>query len=523
MAYRLAGITSLGVLTVGCNSESQSSDQRPNILYIMADDHTSQTWGAIYGGLLQPYVQTRNMERLAREGAVLENCFCTNSLSTPSRGTILTGQYSHVNGITTLSGHLSPDSNNIAKVLKQSGYQTSLIGKWHLNRKPAGFDYYNILPGQGEYQNPIFLSAENWDTGGEVYEGYCTDIITDMTIDWISNTDKSKPFFALCHFKATHEPYDYPARLKNLYADVEFPLPCNFNDSIPSASGRPFLGQLIDEMTGRYIYATNNPDKRKDYLNYPDLPFEYEGLNRDELRYKTYQKMLHDYLRCAAATDENIGRMLDYLDRSGLSENTVVIYTSDQGYFLGEHGFYDKRLIYEESLRMPFIIRYPKEIKPGTRVKDLIENVDFSALFADYAEIPYPEKMQGQSFRKSLQGKSNPKPRKYTYYRYYDHAAHIPAHFGIRGERYKLAFIYGNGIEEDKELSHGDKPSQRIFWEFFDLQEDPHENRNLYFDPRYQDIIREMKTQLTIKRKEVGDLDIDNAQVQDIIARHWND
>ncbi|MFV0396838.1 MAG: sulfatase [Bacteroidales bacterium] len=525
---QIAGIAYLGFVsgvTACANPSEETNTKPPNILFIMSDDHTSQMWGEVYGGVLKPYVQTKNIERLAKEGAVLQNCFCSNSLSTPSRGTILTGQYSHVNGIKTLGGKLDPNYNHIVKEMGKAGYQSAIIGKWHLNAKPSGFDYYNILHGQGEYHNPIFMSEENWRDGkdsGETYEGYCTDITTDMTIDWISKRDTDRPFIAMCHFKATHEPFDYPSRLENLYKDVTFPLPKGFNDSIPEKSGRPFFGQQIDELTQRYIFATNNPDKRRDYLNYPGLPFESEGLTREELRFKTYQKMIHDYVRCAAASDENIGRLLDYLDKAGLAENTIVIYTSDQGYFLGEHGFYDKRLIYEESLRMPLVIRYPKEIPAGSRNYDLIENVDFSALFADYSGIEYPAEMQGRSFRQNLKGNTPDNWRNCTYYRYWEHMPTIPGHFGIRTDRYKLTFYYGNGIEEEKEIKKGITPQKRIYWELLDLKADPTESRNLYTDSSYATVISELKEQLKAKRAEIQDTDADNPAILQIIAKHWD-
>ncbi|MDX1701843.1 MAG: sulfatase, partial [Melioribacteraceae bacterium] len=434
------------IMNLSCSVEQDV--EQPNILFIMSDDHTSQAWG-IYGGILEDYVHAPNIDRLADEGCVLNNCFVSNSICTPSRATILTGQYSHINGSNTLGGKLHPAQNNISKVLRKSGYQTSLIGKWHLNLEPTGFDYYCVLPGQGRYWDPIMKTAENWedgDKGGKVYKGFSTDVITDMTIDWIENRDKTKPFMAMCHFKATHEPFDYPDRFSHLYRDVEIPIPGSFYDKGAETTGRSFKGQSIDNLTKRYLFATEFPEKKRDFMFYPELPFSVEGLSNDEARFKTYQKYVKDFMRCGAAIDDNIGKLLDYLKKSGLEENTIVIYTADQGYFLGEHGWFDKRMIYEESMRMPFVIKYPKEIPAGTRNNDIIGNVDFSALFADYAGATYPSSMQGRSFRENIKGNTSDDWRNFAYYRYWQDQVDRPGHFGIRGHRYKLAFFYGNGF-----------------------------------------------------------------------------
>lgn len=503
-------------------SKAVEKDKRPNILFIMADDHTSQAWG-VYGGILKEYLKMPSIARLAQEGTLLDNCLASNSLCTPSRATILTGQYSHINGITTLGAGLSPSYNTIAKLMQKGGYQTSMIGKWHLKQEPAGFDYYCVLPGQGEYWDPIMKTKDNWQdymAGGKPYKGYSTDIITDMTKEWIENRDKSKPFMAMCHFKATHEPYDYPERHKDLYKGIDIPVPATFYDNGADVTGRSFQGQSINELKKRYLDATADPSLRKDFMNYPDLPFSVDGLSADEAKFKTYQKLVKDFMRCSAAIDDNIGRILDYLDKSGLAENTIVIYTADQGYFLGEHGFFDKRLIFEESIHMPFVIRYPKEVKAGVRNKDIIENVDFSALFADYAGIPYPKTMQGHSFRENLKGNSPKNWRKYGYYRYWEHEKARPGHFGIRGERYVLGFFYGNGLKENK-YTKEEEPTK--YWDFYDLKEDPTEVHNAYKDSKYQKIIKSMKAEILKQRAALGDTDKDNPEIHEIIKKHWND
>ena len=514
---KLSGILSFSVLAlIGCKGMNQKDAEKPNILFIMSDDHTSQAWG-IYGGILEDYVHTPNIQRLAEEGCVLNNCLVSNSISVPSRATILTGQYSHLNGANTLGGGLDPQKMNIAKMMSRGGYQTSIIGKWHLKKQPSGFDHFCVLPGQGRYWDPIMRTKKDWDQRGKAYEGFSTDVIADMTIDWLKGRNKDKPFFAMCHFKATHEPFDYPDRHEHLYRDVKIPAPATLYDRGPETTGRTFMGQSIDNLQNRYLTATQNPERRKGHMDYPELPFSVDGMEKDEARMKTYQKFVKDFMRCGAAIDDNIGKLLDYLDESGLSENTVVIYTADQGYFLGEHGWFDKRLIYEESIHMPFVIRYPKEIPAGTRNNDIIENADFSALFADYAGVEYPSSMQGYSFRGNLRGNTPDDWRDYGYYRYWQHSRNRPGHFGIRGKRYKLAFFYGNGLEEWKE---GESPG---FWEFYDLKKDPNELRNAYNDPEYKEIIAEMKQVIRRKRKLLRDTDEDNPKIRKIIANHWND
>jgi len=524
--FQLFTFVALCVFT-SCKNKSEEKSkeieqERPNILYIMSDDHTSQAWG-IYGGILKDYVHAPNIERLADQGTVLENCLVSNSICTPSRATILTGQYSHINGVTTLGAGLSPKHPTIAGVLKEGGYQTSVIGKWHLKQEPTSeFDYYSVLPGQGRYWDPVLKTKENWQDymdGGKAYPGFSSDVIADKTIDWIENRDASKPFMAMCHFKATHEPFDYPERHSDLYRDVDIPVPASFYDQGSETTGRSFKGQSIDNLKKRYLDATADPSLRHDFMAYPELPFSVDGLTNDEARYKTYQKYVKDFMRCGAAIDDNIGKLLDYLEESGLAENTIVIYTADQGYFLGEHGWFDKRLIYEESIHMPFVIRYPKEIPAGARNKDIIENVDFSALFADYAGLEYPEAMQGHSFRENLKGKTPVDWRKYGYYRYWDHSKDRPGHFGIRGKQYKLAFYYGNALKVN---GYTEENQPKKYWDFFDLDKDPQEIHNAYSDPEYQDIIKELKAEILKQRGALGDTDVDNPEIQEIIKAHWN-
>ncbi|MBJ6368724.1 sulfatase family protein [Snuella sedimenti] len=503
----------------GCSSsKKETTPKKPNILFILSDDHTSQAWG-IYGGPLKEYAQNKNISRLATEGAVLNNAFCTNSICVPSRATILTGQYSHKNGVYTLSDALNPDSLNIAKVLRNNGYQTAIIGKWHLKKEPSGFDYYNVLHDQGRYWDPILRTRENFHKPSEewdVHKGFSTDVIADLSVDWLKERDTTKPFLLMTHFKATHEPFDYPERFNDLYKDQDLPEPESLYDFSPSTTGRSFVGQKLENLAWRYEQASNDPDKW--WCKYPGLPFYTNEMDSIEARKATYQKFVKDFLRSGAAIDDNIGKLLDYLETSGQAENTVVIYTADQGYFLGEHGFFDKRLIYDESLRMPFVIRYPKEIHGGQRIDDIILNIDFPALFADYAGIEKPSSMQGKSFRENLKGNTPKDWRTAAYYRYWQHYPIRPGHFGVRNDKYKLAFFYGQSLD----MTGSSKETSPPAWEFYDLTKDPKENHNAYNDPEYQGIIKTMKETLKQEREALGDTDENYPLMQDIFKEHWN-
>ncbi len=495
-----------------------AQQNRPNILFILSDDHTSQAWG-VYGGVLEQYVRNDNIRRLAKEGCVLDNCFCTNSISAPSRATILTGAYSHVNGLYTLSDTFDASQDNIAKQMQAGGYQTALVGKWHLKAQPQGFDYYSIFYDQGEYRDPTIISSdEPWPGDrnfGTRTRGFSTDIVTGKAIKWMKNADKSKPFMMCCHFKATHEPWDYPERMKHLYDDVVFPEPENLYQWGPESTGRTFQGQPLEEMARRWMHASEDPDQW--WCRYPGLPFSTKGLHRTAARSKAYQKMIKDYLRCGATIDDNIGKLLDALDEMGIAENTIVVYVSDQGYFLGEHGFFDKRMMLEPSLRMPFVIRYPKEIPAGTRNKDIIMNIDFAAMLADYAGVKAPEKSQGQSFRSNLKGETPKDWRKNMYYRYWTHHDIRPAHLGIRNERYKLMFLYGDRLNMTGSANTTTTPA----WEFYDLQADPHENHNAYNDPQYAKIIKQMKKELLELRKEYKDEDLNSPKMKEIMDKYY--
>ena len=514
-------LLSILFLTFSCskskNTTSDANNIQPNILFILSDDHTSQAWG-IYGGVLKDYVKNENIKRLANEGALLMNAFATNSICSPSRASILTGQYSHLNKVYTLNESLPEGHPNIAKTLKDNGYSTAIIGKWHLVKKPEGFDYFNVLPGQGVYRDPILKTNENWKDGhdsssGIKYTGFSTDVITDLTIDYLEKRNKNKPFLMFCNFKATHEPFDYPDRYKTLYEDDTIPEPPSLFDFGKHTTGRTFEGQKLENLGKRWDEATTN---KNFWTSYPGLPYPLEGLDSINKRRRIYQKLVKDFMRSGAAIDENIGKLLDYLEKEKLADNTIVIYTADQGYFLGEHGFFDKRLMYEESSRMPFVIRYPKNIKGGQKIDDIILNIDFPALLADYAGIVKPDYMQGQSFRGILENNDTINSRKQMYYRYWLHQPERPGHFGIRNHRYKLIFFYG----QDLDMKGASKEITPPIWEFYDLDKDPKELHNAINESQYDTIIKEMKKQLIEERKKYKDTDDLNVKMQDILLQN---
>jgi arylsulfatase A-like enzyme len=466
---------------------AQTPTRAPNILFIMADDHTSQAIGC-YGLRLSEVAPTKNIDRIAAEGALLRNCFCTNSICVPSRATILTGQYSHINGATTLRGRLDPHADNVAKRLKATGYETAIIGKWHLKETPSGFNYYNVLRGQGRYKNPILYEiGRDWKKGGIERKGYSTDVITDQALNWLKDREPSvKPFFLMCHFKAVHEPFFNHDRYRHLFADQEIPEPEDLFWP-ESPKGKRFEGWPLEILADRY---QKNPGR------YPPPRLQTQGKNGKSIRKAAYQKFMKDYLRTVAGIDDNVGRLLAYLDETGRSRDTVVIYTSDQGYFLGEHNLFDKRFMLEESLRMPFLIRYPREIRPGATVDDIILNADFAELFLDYAGAAIPNTMQGRSFRRNLTGRTPADWRDAMYYHYWTHQDQRPSHYGIRTRRYKLIYYYGL-------LRMHRKPEE--CWELYDLSTDPREFVNQYDNPKYKDAIENLKRRLMELRRQYRD------------------
>lgn len=469
----------------------------------MADDHTTQALGC-YGSRLAKIAPTRNIDRLAAQGMRLDACLCTNSICVPSRATILTGQYSHINKVYTLADGIDPARQNVAKLMRAGGYQTAIVGKWHLKTRPSGFDYWNVLPGQGKYHNPVLT-----EIGGKprIHPGYVTDIVTGLALDWLKKRDTKKPFLLMCQFKSPHGPWHYAGRFDKLFANVTIPEPDSlFEDLGHRSEGSREYGYTIETLTGRM-------GKR----NYPTGRLDVSGMSPKKARKVTYQKYLKDYLRCIAGNDENVGRLLKHLDDNHLADNTVVIYTSDQGFFLGEHNYIDKRWIYEEALRMPFIIRYPAEIKPGTTNDDIIINTDFAPTFLDYAGLKTPPDMQGRSFRANLKGESPKDWRTSMYYRYWLHCSR-PAHYGVRTKRYKLIFFYGLGLG----MRGAQKKPTKVGWELYDLRKDPKELRNVYANPEYASVVKDLKAELLRLKKDLKDTDEKYPELLKVRAKHWD-
>lgn len=478
---------------------------KPNILFIMSDDHTTQAVGA-YATLLKDVVKTPNIDRLAREGALLEKCFCTNSICTPSRAAILTGQYSQKNGVYTLDNSINPAHPNVAKHLQRAGYQTAIIGKWHLKTEPSGFDYWNVLPGQGRYNNPVMKSI---DKGQEVHPGFSTDVITDLSMDWLKKRGKSDPFFLMTHFKNCHAPRDYADRHEHLYDGVTIPEPDSlFEDLSHRSDGSREYGFTVLDPLFQRLTAKNNATGQL---------IVSDSLSDKEKVRVTYQKYLKDYLRCVVGIDENVGRLLDYLDQAGLAENTIVCYTSDQGFYLGEHGYIDKRWMYEESLRMPFLIRFPKRIAPGKKNDDIVLNVDFAPLFLDVAGEKTPDVMQGRSFLKNLTDETPKDWRKSMYYRYWMHCSR-PAHYGVRTKKHKLIFFYGLPLD----ARGAQKPPSKPGWELYDLEKDPRELKNVYGDRAYAGVVKELKVELLRLKKELGDTDDKYPELMKLRGKVWD-
>ncbi len=459
-------------------------DDRPNILFIMTDDHAAHAMSC-YGSKIN---KTPHMDRIANEGMLFENCFCVNSICTPSRANILSGTYSHVNEVTTLSTHMDNTILTFPKLLKEVGYQTAIVGKWHLGQGPAheptGFDYWNVLPGQGAYHDPVMIEMGE----KKQFPGYVTDIITDFCFDWLDKRDPDRPFLLCCHHKAPHRRWEPDEKHANMYEDEEIPYPVTFDDDYANrASAAAAATMRIDRDLNDRDTKGSPP----------------EGLSPEEVKKWKYQRYIKDYLRCVASVDDNIGRMLDYLDEKGLTENTMIIYCSDQGFYLGDHGWYDKRFMYEESLRMPFVIRYPKEIEAGSKCSDFMLNVDFAPTFLDYAGVEKPESFQGSSFRPLLHGETPDGWQTSMYYRYWMHLADhgVYAHYGVRTHRYKLIYYYAQALGQAGAIDDPKPPE----WELFDLEKDPCELFSVYADPEYAEVVKDLTTELDRLQKEVGD------------------
>ncbi len=494
------GVWFFGGWPLPCACAKDASPSKPNIIFIMSDDHAAHALSA-YGSRVN---QTPHLDRLANDGMRFNHCFAVNAICAPSRACILTGKYSHINGVTVFN-RFDGSQWNVAKELQRAGYHTGMIGKWHLQSDPEGFDYWSILPGQGVYHNPAFLEMGERKT----FPGYATDIITDKAMDFLKNRPKDKPFFLMCHHKAPHRPWEPDDKHAHMYDDVEIPEPATFNDDYTTRSPAATEATMrVDRDLTRGDVKLTPPAGLKgpalaQWKNekFIELEITINGqkkmLTGEALKKWKYQRYLKDYLRCIASVDDNVGRLLDYLDQSGLRANTIVIYTSDQGFFLGDHDWFDKRFMYEESIRMPFLIRYPGKIKPGSVNDAMILNVDFAPTFLEYAGLTAPKEVQGRSFVSLLAGKTPRDWRTEMYYRYYHYPAdhRVQPHYGVRTERYKL--IYFNRLDA---------------WELFDLKNDPHELKNIYADAAQAKTVKQLKADLARFRSELDDHD----QLQDV-------
>lgn len=458
----------------------------PNILFIMSDDHAAQAISA-YGSRIN---HTPHIDRIAREGMRFDHCYCTNSICTPSRAAILTGQHAHLNEVKTLSDTL--DGRRpvlLQKLLKSAGYQTAIVGKWHLghggNSDPTGFDYWNVLPGQGKYHDPEMI-----EMGREKkYEGYVSDIITDRSLEWLEQRDPAQPFLLMCHHKAPHRPWQPAERYARLYEDEEIPEPETFNDDY---SNRARAAAEAKMRIDRDLTETD--------LKEPPP----QDVSAEELKKWKYQRYIKDYLRCCASVDDSVGRLLDYLEKEGLAENTIVVYTSDQGFFLGEHGWFDKRFMYEESLQMPFLMRYPKAIPGGSSTSAMLSNIDFAPTLLEFAGLEVPPEMQGRSACDVVRGNTPEDWPGSIYYRYWMHRDSIHnvfSHYGVRTHDYKLIYYYGKGLGCAGASVEETEPE----WELFDCRKDPLELMNVYGDPAYAGVVRELTEELNRLQDLYGD------------------
>ena len=509
----------LAMMASACNREEKKTETAapPNILFIMSDDHAYQAISA-YGHNLN---ETPNIDRIAKEGAIFTRACVTNSICAPSRAVMLTGKHSFINGKVDNVQPFDWDQDNFPKLLQAHGYQTAMIGKIHLDGLPQGFDYSMVLPGQGHYYNPDFL------VNGEQQrlEGYVTEITTEYALKWLEEMrDKDKPFCLMYHQKAPHRNWQPAPKYLTLYDDKTFDPPANYFDDYegrgtaakeqemeidghaqwghdfkmvvdPNGDSTGFARELErfnEEQRAQWeaAYGPKNAAFKKAYASGEELAFN--DANAEEIALWKFNRYIKDYLRTIKSVDDGVGEVLDYLEENGLAENTIVVYTSDQGFYLGEHGWFDKRFMYEQSFRTPLLVRYPKEIEAGTKIDKLVQNLDLAPTFLDYAGVEIPQEMQGESFRQLVSGETD-EWRDAVYYTYYEYpSVHmVKRHYGVATERYKLMHFYYD-IDE---------------WELYDLEEDPNEMRNVYDDPEYAEVQEMMHARLEELRAYYGDSD----------------
>jgi arylsulfatase A-like enzyme len=492
------------IILSSCDSPKNKTAKkttRPNILFIMSDDHTTQAISA-YDSIYARFFPTPNIDRIADEGIRFDNVYCANAICGPSRAIIVSGKYSHQNGYykNERGGHFNPDQWTFPEELHRHGYTTAMLGKWHLGTTPRGFDYYmyHNNPGQqGYYWNPVY------DYNGKQVriEGYATNITTDSALAWLDRVkDSTKPFLMLLHYKAPHRSWITDKKYENMYPDVEMPYPKTFNDDYKTREKTAGDAWMTMDYLNHYDMKLSPPEELRGeelqkWYSYGNLKGEAwmpPGCKTtEEARKWKYQRFIKDYLACVRSVDDNVGRVLDFLDKNDLADNTIVVYTGDQGFYLGDHGFFDKRFIYDPSFRMPLLMKYPAGVQKGQSSQELISNVDFAPTLLDFAGIKAPPEVQGVSFKKMAEGKTVIQWRDAVYFHYYEWPVwhHVQPHYGMRTKRYKLAHFYYN----------------MDVWELYDLMKDPDELHNVYYDQEYHDIALDLKKQLNELMKQVGD------------------
>lgn len=464
---------------------------RPNILFIFSDDHSSQAISA-YGSKLMP---TPNIDRIGNEGVRFDNCFCTNAICAPSRAVVLSGKYSHLNGVPTWEGFNGSKQATLPRELQKAGYYTALVGKWHLKNTPVGFDFWEILIGQGTYYNPLFLTRDSKMTPGSEdgsvaadavarkfkIQGYATEVITDEALKCLDNRPKDKPFFMALWHKAPHRTWLRGPKEKEMFKDIDLPEPATLYDNYATRRYAPKAQMRMTDLQLKYDLKVTPP--------FPYKPFQ-NGTDKKEISW-LYQQYIKDYMACIKSVDDNVGRVLDYLKENDLLDNTLIVYSSDQGFYLGENSWFDKRWIYDVSMRMPLLMRYPKAVKAGTVSRDLVNNTDFSATFLDLAGVQKPAEMQGHSLVPIMRGETPSNWRKAHYYRYYDPQEHrVEPHFGIRTQDYTMICF---------------PRAKDGYTELFDLKKDPSQLKNVSDDPVYAEIKRGLFKQLKTVKSELKD------------------
>jgi arylsulfatase A-like enzyme len=506
-------------LCFSCKKDTKVKEEvkakKPNIVFIMSDDHAYQAISAYGYGLNN----TPNIDRIAKEGAIFNKGFVNNSICAPSRAAMLTGKHSFKNGKVDNIHPFNWDQDNFAKALQKNGYETALVGKIHLDGLPQGFNYSNVLPGQGQYYSPDFI--ENGEK--KTYPGYITHVTTDIALNWLdTKRDKEKPFMLMYHQKAPHRTWMPEEKYLTLMDSVTFDPPANFFDDYedrPAAAAQEMSiykdmdlvydlkmldkeGELKTKYRGMFQrkYDRMTDEQKAAWDGYYDpiiADFKSKNLEGKDLAVWKYNRYMHDYLRTIQSVDDGVGQVLDYLKENGLEENTIVVYTSDQGFYLGEHGWFDKRFMYEESFRTPILMKYPKEIKPGTVIDELVQNIDFAPTFLDYAGVEIDESIQGESLRKLVSGEAS-EWRDAIYYTFYEYPAEhkVKRHYGVRTDKFKLIHFY---YDIDK-------------WELYDLEKDPTEMHNVYEDAEYASVKKDMHEQLEKMRTKYGDSDALNEE-----------